>query len=379
MLLARRGYRVLLVDRARFPSDVPQGHFIHRHGPARLARWGLLDRILATGCPAVTEVIRDDDDFPLLGTNLCIDGVPLGIGPRRTVLDEILVDAAVEAGAELRERFSVEDLVMDGDRVLGVRGTESGRCITERATITIGADGRRSRIATLVQAPLYEAAPPAACWYFSYWTDVGIERLEIYLRGKSVVIAHPTTDGLTAVFVGWSIEFLPVVRANIERELMSVVDRVPVLAERVRSGRRAERLYGATDLPHFFRRPYGPGWALVGDAGCHKDPYLALGICDALRDAELLVDAIDDGLSGRRPMDASLGSYEQLRNDASMDDYRLNLRLARFDPQPSELRRLRMALRGNQEETNRFFLAMAGLIPRATFFSPDNLARLAPC
>jgi flavin-dependent dehydrogenase len=381
MLLARRGYRVLLVDRGRFPSEIPHGHFIHRHGPARLARWGLLDRVAATGCPPVTAVTRDDDDFPLVGRDMTADGIPLGYGPRRAVLDEILVDAAVEGGAELREGFAVEDLVTDGDRVVGVRGRAraGGAPCAERARVTIGADGRHSRVARLVRAPVYDAAPPAACWYFSYWSDAAVDGLEIHRRGESVVIAHPTTDGLSAVFVGVPMAALGAMRRDVARGVLAVVDRVPALAERLRAGRRADRFYGASDLPNFYRRPYGPGWALVGDAGCHKDPYLALGICDALRDAELLAEAIDDGLAGRRALDDALADYERRRNAASADDYRLNLRAARFEPVPPELRRLRAALRGNEGDTRQFLLACAGLIPREQFFDPANVARVLRC
>lgn len=93
------------------------------------------------------------------------------------------------------------------------------------------------------------------------------------------------------------------------------------MAERVRDGQREERFYGATNVPNFLRKPYGLGWALVGDAGCHKDPFLALGICDAFRDTELLADAIDDGLSGRRPLDTALAEYEYRRNEATVPDY----------------------------------------------------------
>src|SRR5205085_1392932 len=96
MLLARRGYRVLLVDRATFPSNLPQGHFIHRLGPARLKQWGVLERVLATNCPAVTTMTADYGDFPLTGHDLQADGAPLGCGPRRSALDHVLVEAAVE-------------------------------------------------------------------------------------------------------------------------------------------------------------------------------------------------------------------------------------------------------------------------------------------
>ena len=108
MLLGRKGYKVLLVDRATFPSDVPHGHFIHRHGPRRLARWGLLDRIAATGCPPVATSTMDLGDFPLVGTNLVADGVALGYGPRRSVFDMAMIDAASEAGVEIRTGYAVE-------------------------------------------------------------------------------------------------------------------------------------------------------------------------------------------------------------------------------------------------------------------------------
>ena len=104
MLAARRGFRALLVDRARFPSDIPHGHFIHRLGPQRLRDWGLLPAVTAT-CPPVTTMTMDFDDFPLVGRDLEIDGVPVGLGSRRRDLDAVLLRAATNAGVELREGF----------------------------------------------------------------------------------------------------------------------------------------------------------------------------------------------------------------------------------------------------------------------------------
>src|SRR5580765_7884216 len=157
MLLARKGHRVLLIDRAMFPSDIPHGHLIHRGGPRRLASWGLLDRVIATGCPAITAMSSDLGDFSLGATNLAVDGVPVACGPRRTALDRVLGAAAVEAGAELRAGFSVEGLTTDGDGVTGIRGGDrrAGTSVTERGTLTIGADGRNSHVARAVGAPEY--------------------------------------------------------------------------------------------------------------------------------------------------------------------------------------------------------------------------------
>jgi flavin-dependent dehydrogenase len=374
MLLARAGHRVLLVDRARFPSEIPQGHFIHRHGPPRLARWGLLERIVATGCPPVTSMMSHLGDFPLVVHDLERDGVAWGYGPRRAPLDKVLVDAAVAAGAELREGLSVERLLTDGGRVVGVRPAGSAPI---RARLTVGADGKHSRVAREVAAPAYETVPTLACWYFTYFRDVPDPRFEMYvLPRRRAIFAHPTSDGLLAVFVGWPIDEFPAVRAALERSFMATLDLAPGLGERVRAGRRAERFFGTGDAPNFLRQSYGPGWALVGDAGCHKDPFLALGICDALRDAELLAEAAGEGLSGERPLEAALAGYARRRDEATLPDYRENLRAAHLGPPPPELARIRAAVRHRPQDATRLVLATQGLIPREDFFNPQNLRRL---
>lgn len=378
MLLARKGYKVLLVDRSTFPSDIPHGHFIHQHGPRRLREWGLLDRVVATGCPPATTITLDTGESRLVGRDLMLDGVAAGYGPRRGALDQVLIDGAVAAGVQLREGFAAEEYVTDRDRIIGIRGRDraGGALVTERAIITVGADGRGSRLARTVQAPEYEVTPTLTCWWFSYWAGVVASGLELYVRPERVVFAFPTNDGLFAVFVAWPIGHQRAVQSDLERQFMSVIDLVPDLADRVRAGQRAERFSGAANLPNFLRRPYGPGWALVGDAGCHKDPYLALGVCDAFRDAELLVDAIDDGLAGRRPLNEAVEDYERRRNEATMAEFRMNLDLARFTPPPPDQQRLQAALRGDQEATNRFFMAREGMIPPEIFFNPENLQRI---
>jgi flavin-dependent dehydrogenase len=317
----------------------------------------------------------DFGDFPLTGKDLVRDGVALGYAPRRWALDKVLIEAAAEAGAEIREDFPVESFISEYGRICGVRGRRRTdmALVHEHATVTVGADGRNSRLARAVNTPVYEEVEPLTCWYFSYWSGVPANGLEIYVRHRRVVFAFPTNDGLFGVFIAWPAAELATVRRNIEDEFMAALDGVPELAERVRNGRQEERFLGATDLPNFVRTPFGPGWALAGDAGCHKDPFLALGVCDAFRDAELLANAIDDGLSGRRDLEKALAEYERLRNEATLADYRENVHLAQFKPLPEEAQQLRAALRGNQDATNRFYLAREGMIPPDTFFNPDNL------
>jgi flavin-dependent dehydrogenase len=374
LLLARQGHRVLMIDRAKFPSEIPHGHFIHRHGPPRLARWGLLDRIVATGCPPVSSMLSTFGDSPLVAHGLEADGVAWGYGPRRAVLDKILVDAAVEAGAELLEGVAVADLVVEAGRVAGVRRSD-GTPI--RARLTVGADGRRSRVAQLVGAPAREATPTLMCWYFTYFRDVPNAGFEMHvLPERRVIFTHPTNDNLLTVFVGWPIDEFASVRAAVERSFLAALDLAPRLGRRVRAGQRVERFSGTADLPNFVRKPHGPGWALVGDAGCHKDPLQARGIADALQDAELLANAADQGLSGTRSLDTALAEYEVRRNEAVLPGYRDNIQGAQLRPVPRDVLRLRAALRDRPADATRYFLAFYERISREAFFNPANLERV---
>jgi flavin-dependent dehydrogenase len=369
-LLAREGVKVLLLDRATFPSEIPHGHFIHRQGPARLKRWGLLDRI-ASVCPAVSSQLVDLGDFPLVSHDIVLDGVAWGYGPRRRLLDKIFLDAALEDGAEVREGVTVDDYLFDDGTLTGIRGrSPGGGTIQEKASMVVGADGRNSRLAKAVHADVYDAAPTVACYYFSYWSGVETQPFELYQRTRErrVIFSFRTSDGLFAVFVGAPIEELQAIRSNIERHFMDTLDLAPDFSQRIRAGRREERFYGASDLPNFYRKPYGPGWALVGDAGCHKDPYMALGIADALRDVDLLSAAIVDGLGGRRAIDAALAEYERQRNESSATEYRQNLSAARFEPVPAEILKVRQAVRTDPVQATRLSMARAGMIDPREFF-----------
>lgn len=240
----------------------------------------------------------------------------------------------------------------------------------------IGADGRNSKLAHLVGAASYETVPPLACWYFTFWSGKFERVFAARRRGRTPVLSFPTSNDQHAIFVGWPMTEFQSVRQDIERAFMDVLRQMPELAEQVAAGRREDRFYGTADLPSFYRKPFGPGWALVGDAGCHKDPILALGITDALRDAEFLSDAVDAGLSGKRSMDEALADYEERRNTASRVPYQENVEAARLLPLPEATTKLLTALRGREEDTRLFHLARQGLIAPERFFNPDNLQRI---
>jgi flavin-dependent dehydrogenase len=377
MLLARKGYRVLLVDRASFPSDIMSTHFVHVPGVDRLKRWGLLDRVVASNCPPVRSISVDLGPFSLTGYFPPLDGVDMAYGPRRIVLDKILVDAAVEAGAELREEFTTEEILLEDGRVTGIRGrTRNGASVTEKARLVVGADGLHSLVARTVGASKYQEKPTVACAYYTYWSGVSVNGAELYPRDNRFIVAFPTNDDLVCNLIEWPKESFPAVRADIEGQFLQALELAPELAERIRGGKRAERFVGTVDLPNFFRKPYGPGWALVGDAGYHKDPNMAQGISDAFRDAEALANAIDSGFSGRQPLEDALAEYERQRNESAMPAFELNFQFATLQPPPPEMQALFGALRNNQTETNRFIGAFIGTVPIPEFFAPANIQRI---
>jgi flavin-dependent dehydrogenase len=401
MLLARKGYRVLLVDRDSFPSDIMSTHYIHQPGVAKLRDWGLLERVLATGCPPIEKLTADRGGGPLSGmpsykglTALC---------PRRTVLDAVLVEAAVEAGAELREGFVVEDVLWEDGVVVGIRGHhKGGPTVEERARVVIGADGVHSVIARAVKPEEYNTHPAMGCGYYAYYSGVPMDGAEVHWKSDCIVFGFPTNGGETCVVVEWPNDKFHEVRADIEGNFDRGLATVPDFAARVAQGKRETRFVGTGDLPNYFRKPYGPGWALVGDAGYHKDPVTGTGITDAFIDAELLAEALDAGFSGRQPsgvsgaeppsgggagadatrtarvpqLEQALAGYEQTRNTRAFPLYELAIQAVSFQPLPPEQLMLIRALQGNQEDTDRFLGLVGGATPLAEFMAPANLGRI---
>ncbi|MGY1730527.1 NAD(P)/FAD-dependent oxidoreductase [Geodermatophilus sp. SYSU D01045] len=377
MLLARRGWRVLLVDRARFPSDTLSCHFLHQSGVASLVGWGLHPVLAGSPCPPIRSLVLDTGTVVLRGTLPAAEGASDAYAMRRTVLDAALVDAAAAAGAEVRESFDVRELLTDDDRVTGIRGRgEAGRAVTERASVVIGADGMRSTVARAAGAPAYHVHPSLTCAYYSYWRDVEVDGLEIHLRPGHLVMAAPTSDGQVFVVVYWRAAEFSRVRRDVEGSFGDVLHLVPDLATRLRTGTRTERFRGTNALPNFYRRPHGPGWALVGDAGHHQDPVTGLGMTDAFRDAELVTNALHAGFSGAEPLDEALAAYERRRNESTGHTHAAAVRWAELEPLPPGMQLLAEGLRGDPVAVGRLFGTAVGTVPPSDFFSEENLALL---
>ena len=378
MLLARRGYRVLLLDRARFPSDTISTLVVWPHGAEILDRWGLLDGLVATGCPPVARnMVFDIGPFALEGAVADANRGRGGYCPRRTVLDKLLADAAVESGAELREEVAVEELVWHGDRVAGLRGQRhGGGSFEERARVVIGADGVHSLVAKAVGAPEYDAKPPLATYYYSYYSGFDADDVEQYLREDEAAACFPTHDGLTLIAAAWPSRRFPEVRSDIERHVREVHEAMPGVGERLQAARREERWVGTAGVANFFRKPYGPGWALVGDAGYTKDPVTAYGIMDAFLSAERLTAALIEWLSGAQPYEDAMTDYQRDRDVHARPSYELTCDFATLALPPPETQQLLHAVSTNAETMNEFVSMMTGTLPVPEFFAPTNVERI---
>jgi 2-polyprenyl-6-methoxyphenol hydroxylase-like FAD-dependent oxidoreductase len=377
MLLARSGYRVLMVDRATFPSDTVSTHFVHAPGVAALERWGLREPLAASGCPPIRSYAFDFGPFTIEGSPRALDGIDEAYCPRRSVLDAMLVHAAADAGAEVREAFSVDDVLVEDGAVIGIRGKCAGATVTEHAKVVIGADGRNSLVAKAVRPEQYNERPAVSPAFYSYWSGVGSSGFEVYVGDRCGMAAFPTHDDLTLIIVGLPADDFDAARHDVEGLFVRTLESAPLLADRVRSGRREERFHAATDLSGYFRKPYGPGWALVGDAGYHLHPITAQGITDAFLDAERLAGALDTIFSERGSFDDAMSRYQSSRDEHVMAMYDMTFDLAQLDqPPPPETQQLLGAVARSREAMNDFVSVQAGTLPIPEFFSPDNVNRI---
>ncbi|MEO6042413.1 MAG: NAD(P)/FAD-dependent oxidoreductase [Tepidiformaceae bacterium] len=333
MLLARQGHSVLLVDKATFPSDTLSTHFLTSEGVRSLSEWGLLERVMATGCPPITDMTMSWSGIVMPSI---ADPEFSPICPRRTVLDTILVEAARGAGAEVREGFGFDELLVEAGAVVGIRGhNRDGQPVEERARIVVGADGKHSRVAEKTGAAQYNVFPSATCGYYSYWSNFAGPGTEIYIQDGFGLFTFKTNDGLTCAGFEWPKAEFETARKDIDAAAMATFAKIPGMAERVAKATRVDKYYGSAGEDSYYRKPYGPGWALAGDSGYLKDPLMGQGITDAFRDASMLSAAIDAGLTNRQPMDEALAGYEKARNEATAMIYQVtNLVTGELNPAP---------------------------------------------
>lgn len=326
MLLARQGHSVLLLDRATMPSDTVSTHAITRSGVVQLQRWGLEDRV-ADVTASVREVVLGFGDKRIRFDVRAEHGVDTFYAPRRHHLDGLLVDAAVEAGVEFAGGTRLTDLVWIGDEVCGV--VANGERIGAR--MVVGADGVWSKVASLVGAPERYRHEPTNAVSYAYFT--GIDAPGFWFQFTPGVNAGliNTSDGEVCVFAGRPSDEFESFRRDPDAEFDHLLARAgPDLYEMAGTGTRVSPFRGTPGLPGFIRKPWGPGWALVGDAGYTKDPISAHGISDAFRDAELCARAVHRALIDPSGATASMTGYQRRRDRLSWSVLRHSESLAGY-------------------------------------------------
>jgi flavin-dependent dehydrogenase len=342
MLLARLGHDVVVVDQASFPSDTVSTHSLARSGVVQLRRWGLLDDVLDSGAPAIRQVTFNAAGESLTRTIKEKAGVDLLVAPRRYVLDTILAGAAERAGAEIRQGVTVTALRRDGrGRVVGVSGRDrSGAPVEIGARHVIGADGLRSRVAELAGARVDQAGPAGGAAQYAYYDTGGRwAGFEFFVAERSFAGVFPTHDGQACIWVCNPAADARAVRrrtgSRVEAFGQLLERSHPELVERLRHARRISPVQGVLRQPNQVRRAFGPGWALVGDAGYYRDAITAYGISDAFRDAELLAVALDRALDGDAEEPTALAAYQAQRDQALREIFEITCRLAAYPPVPA--------------------------------------------
>ena len=335
MLLARAGLRVVALERTARGTDTLSTHALMRGGVLQLSRWGVLDRIIAAGTPPVRSTVYDYGGSRRVIAIKPAHGVDALYAPRRTVLDPVLADAAREAGAEVRYGARVTGLLRERGRVVGVRTTGADGPHDLRARLVVGADGIRSLVARETGALVTHQARSFTAATYGYWSGLPTEGYEWVFRRGGSTGAIPTGDGLVCVFA--SIPPSGAGRGGIDVLRSVVAEAAPDLFERLDAAelRGPTRTWAGT--PGYLRKAHGPGWALVGDAGYFKDPAVAHGLTDALRDAELLARAVIAGIGDETDLVESLADYERTRDRLSLPLLETADRVASLDWDDAEL------------------------------------------
>ncbi len=345
-MLARAGLHVCVVDKDRFPSDTLSTHAIQPAGVQVLERIGVLDSLLKIAPPMVRGRMVFDEDVAVVDDVIAITGAPV-LSVRRVTLDEILVDAAAEAGAEVRTQTAITGLVMDRGRVAGVT-TATGKL---RAPLVVGADGTRSTVARIAGAKEYHPTPNGRVFMWGYY-DGDPTQGEIWI-GKirdHAYLVTPTDNGLCLVAACPSIDRRDEVRADREGVYEAGVRAWPELHAAVAGARREGPIHTMANMRGFFRTSAGPGWALVGDAGHFKDPTPGQGIADALRQSEKLAAAIERALGGGRgTADQIIQDWWRWRDEDAWEMYWFAHDMGAAGPTPPLLRHAQRRIAGDRE------------------------------
>ena len=374
--LAEQGRRIVVVDRDSFPSDTISTHFLAFNAVESLRRLGALDSILSAGFrPVVRHKAWVDD--------IAID-VPAGppgtfsIAPRRIVLDQVLIDRARHSGAEVVERARADSLVFDGERVVGAKVQMLGGAAREiRARVVVGADGKTSQFARWVDAPKYNeraAGRPIYLGYFHGVADLPETTIEMFFKSERIGFCFPMRPDEHLL----CIEAQPADFEDIRRDPMAwfkaTLATMPGMRDRARRAEIDGKLLGVRSVENFFRKPYGPGWALTGDAAYLKDPCTGLGIGDALLQGFTLAKALGSCLDGA-DWESTMAAYQQRRDAFMVPQYEQTVEATgAMDASREDLDRVRVMLL-SQHDARKLVRALPALAAQA--FDPGDQLRHA--
>ncbi len=339
-LLAARGHDIVVLDRGDLQADPLSTHGLARGGVVQLSRWGLLDEVLASGAPASHQVTFGAEGQETTRPVRDKAGVDLLVAPRRTHLDRILADSARAAGARFRTGLTIRDVLRDEHgRVNGVVArAEDGHEVRLAARYVVGADGLRSSMARLFDAPVQHSFETEVTTFYTYVDGVPWTGYELHLGDRALAGVFPTHDGQAAVWLcrpaSLSQDLLRAGAHRAEALVAAIAEVAPALGERLRAGRIAAPARGVVAPPNHLRQAYGDGWALVGDAGYHRDPITGHGITDAFRDAELLATALHCALLDPRRERSALMAFQRTRDAAAAEVFRITEELCAFPPLP---------------------------------------------
>ena len=346
LLLARAGLDVLVVEQGRRGADTLSTLALMRAGVQQLARWGLIDAIEAAGTPPIRTATfhygRETIEIRIKPR----DGVDALFAPRRTVLDPVIAAAAGSAGAQVAYHVRVKELLRDrNQRVSGVLVESHGVARRIGATIVIGADGVNSTVAGRVAARPYRVGRHMSGLIYTRARELHVEGYHWHYTPGASLGVIPTNGGETLVFAAASRErFMRDLRCDLAAGFRAIVRETSPDLDAAIGAASLSPYRAFAGLPGFLRPAWGPGWALVGDAGYFKDPITAHGITDALRDAELLAQAVIRGT------DAALAEYQTLRDELSGGLFAITDDIASFAWDLPRVRALHKAL---SEEMNR--------------------------
>lgn len=334
-ILGAAGHGVILVDRARFPSPTVSTHFFRgQDGVAALRQIAVLDDVLALGAPKLCCQYDyvDGNRTPELNPPQSPGDMGFCLSARRKPLDEILVRrAAREPTVRVLEGTRFVDVARDNGRVTGALLAAGGEALEVRARFTVGADGRHSAVARAVGAGLEFSDHPARALFYQYVRDFpppGPEPgAEFSRRDDEIAYVFPSDDGVTCVAVSVNLSTFADIRHSLITSFPRVIRRHPGLNERFRAVAPISRVLGCGPERHYVRRPVGNGWALVGDASMHQDPWTGKGIDFASRHAMFLAEALIDALGGSDEVRA-LDTYWRRRNEHGLETYHATNKLA---------------------------------------------------